>query len=112
VGNENKLNVRLKRDRRQRPNADPDRTDNRSRTDDGRCSMRDLTDGTTGGRLMRLMVMMGFRGGKPEEGGECQQRGESEELLHDAFLSWPMPKLMMKNPTRRATIVEPVGRSN
>jgi hypothetical protein len=112
VSNKKKLNVGLKRGGRQGPKADPDRTDDSSRADDRRCSMRDLADGAVGGCLMRLVVMMRLRGGKSEEGNQSNKGRESCEPLHAFFLIWPIPKLMMKKTTRMATIVEPVGRSN
>lgn len=82
MGNENKLNVRLRSRRRIGPRTGPEGSRNGCCREKRRGAVRDLTNSATGIRLIGYVAVERLEGGKSEEGGQSHQRGESNELCH------------------------------
>jgi hypothetical protein len=82
VGNKNESDVRLKKSRRRRAHADPMRRQSDSGGNNGRRAMGNLADRATLGRLMRLMVVVGLGGAKPNKSREGNESRKAQKPFH------------------------------
>jgi len=85
VGDKNELNVGLKGDRGLNRNSSPGRSQGSRCRENGRCLMRDLTNGAVGRRLMDRVTVKRFYDGKPEESGQRHEGCKSHYFLHRTY---------------------------